>query len=56
MPPAASPRITFPQVLALLVIWTAAILSLFKPVERDVRSVAAKAAPTASCAKALRES
>lgn len=56
MPSAASSRITLPQVLALLAIWTAAILGLVKPASGDARSVAAKTSPTVSCAKALRES
>ncbi|PZR35076.1 hypothetical protein [Caulobacter segnis] len=54
MPDTASPRITLPQVLALLVIWTAAIFGLIKPADRDARALAAKVPPTVSCAKALR--
>lgn len=57
MPPSASPRITLPQVLALLVIWTAAILGLAKPgTSPATRSIAAKAPPNVSCAKPFRES
>ena len=56
MPPAPSSRITPLQVLALLVIWTAAILGLVNPPGRDARSVAAKAAPNVACAKAAKES
>lgn len=55
MPPSASPRITLPQVLALLAIWTAAILGLIKPASPDARTVAVKSPPAVSCAKALRE-
>lgn len=57
MPPSASPRITLPQVLALLVIWTAAILGLAKPATSPAtRPIAAKAPPNVSCAKPFRES
>lgn len=55
MPPAPSSRITPLQVLALLVIWTAAIVGLVNPPGRDARTMAAKTPPTVSCAKALRE-
>ncbi|WP_299016029.1 hypothetical protein [uncultured Caulobacter sp.] len=56
MPPAPPSRITLLQVLALLVIWTAAILGLVNRPDRDARAMASKTPPTVSCAKALRES
>lgn len=55
MPPVAPSRITLPQVLTLLVIWTAVIVSLVKPASHEARTMAAKTPPTVSCAKALRE-
>jgi len=57
MPSPSSPRITILQVLALLAIWGAAIHGLLKPpTGSDARSIAAKARPDATCARAFRES
>jgi hypothetical protein len=52
MPPSAPPRITPLQVLALLIIWTVAILGLVKPASGDTRAVAVKAPQNVACAKA----
>ncbi len=57
MPSADPRRVTLPQVLALMAIWTAVVYAVAAKPPADVRQISDRAKPAvAACAKVFRES